>query len=134
MKKIIKGLSLLTFVVLLQSCGETSLPDPNPGGYDGLDFTVNINDNPYRPLQNVGGYAIATSQKVIIARLATSTWTALSSTCPNDASATMQFNSKNNTFSCGSATFDANGKGSSGNLKKYNTTFSNNSGILRIFE
>lgn len=137
MKKIIQGLTVIVIALQLQACGETEIPDPNPGGDTG--FIININQNPYTALQQVGGSAIVTDKKVIAVRLSSSTWAALSSYCPSDASVNLSYNSSSQTFSCSkdNSTYNIEGKatsGSSTNLKKYNTTFSNNNGDLRIFE
>lgn len=125
--------------LLFQACGETAIPDPDPKGSPGLDFVININQSPYTALQNVGGSATNTQNKVIIARLASASWAALSSTCPNDATSPITYNSGNQTFTCAkdNSVFDATGKvvsGSSKALTKYETTFSVNSGELRIYE
>lgn len=139
MKKYSRFYGIVAFAFLFQACGETELPDPNPGGSPGLDFSININQSPYTSLKNVGGSATNTQNKVIIARLSTSTWAALSSTCPNDGVSPITFNSGNQTFNCAkdNTVFDVNGKVTSGNSKaltKYETTFSVNSGELRIYE
>ncbi len=131
------GILLMSF--LFQACGETGIPDPDPKPSPGIDFVININQSPYTALKNVGGSATNTQNKVIIARLSTSTWAALSSTCPNDGASPITFNSGNQTFLCAkdNTVFDVNGKVTSGNSKaltKYETTFSVNSGELRIYE
>ena len=131
--------SLLALALLFQACGETAIPDPDPKGSPGLDFTININQSPFTALQNVGGSATHVQNKVIIARLTSANWTALSSTCPNDPTSSITYNSGNQTFVCAkdNTVFDTNGKVVSGNsnaLTKYQTTFSVNSGELRIYE
>lgn len=139
MKKYGKLYGIMALAVLFQACGETGIPDPDPKPSPGVDFTININQSPYTALQNTGGSATNTQNKVIIARLSTSTWAALSSTCPNDGVSPITFNSGNQTFRCAAdnTVFDVTGKvtsGSSKNLTKYETTFSVNSGELRIYE
>lgn len=139
MKKHTRFYSIIVLAFLLQACGETGIPDPDPKPSPGLDFVININQSPYTPLKNVGGSATNTQNKVIIARLTSSTWAALASTCPNDGVSPISFNSGNQTFICSkdNTVFDATGKvvsGSSNALKKYETTFSVNSGELRIYE
>ncbi|MCD8539992.1 MAG: hypothetical protein LRY55_09650 [Leadbetterella sp.] len=139
MKKYGKLCGIVALTFLFQACGETGIPDPNPGGSPGLDFSININQSPFTPLQNVGGSAIATQQKVIIARLDATNWAALSSYCPNDPTVSLTYNAADFTFRCSkdNSVFDHQGKvksGSSSNLTRYNTTFTNNTGVLRIFE
>jgi hypothetical protein len=136
MKKGLKGIGMFILALQLQACGEMEIPDPNPGGNTGVDFTININDNPYTNLKTVGGTAIAVNQKVLVVNISSGSYLAVQSFCPSDASVNLTFNRTNSTFVCGkdNTTYDLNGKGSSANLKKYTTTFTNNSGVIRIFE
>ena len=136
MNRYLKGLGIFVMALQLQACGEMAIPDPNPGGNTGVDFTININDNPYTNLKTIGGSAIAANEKVIVVNIASGSYLALQSYCPSDASVNLTFNRSNSTFVCSkdNSTYDLNGKGSSSSLKKYRTTFSNNSGEIRIFE
>lgn len=139
MKKYCQIYGLFILALVFQSCGETEIPDPTPVGSPGLDFSINISQSPYTALQKAGGSAIATQQKVIIARLDVNNWAAVSAYCPNDASTALTFNANDNTFRCSkdNTVFDYQGKvksGTSANLTRYNTTFNINTSILRIFE
>lgn len=139
MKRFLKGLGIIVAAVQLQACGEIEIPDPNPGGNTGLDFTININVNPYTDLKNTGRSYIVTDKKVIVVKPADNsipTYIALQSYCPSDASVNLTYNSSNKTFVCSkdNSTYDLSGKGTSANLKSYNTTFSSNTGDIRIFE
>lgn len=141
MKRIFYGL-IIVFSFSLQSCGEMEIPDPNPGGFDGVDFKITITQNPYTALQNVGGSAIIKEHKVIVARLTNSNWFAYQSYCPSDSNVELVFKfgginaPEQSTFTCpkDNAVYDYTGKGSSGNLKPYATTFSVDSGVLRVYE
>jgi nitrite reductase/ring-hydroxylating ferredoxin subunit len=136
MKKGLKTIGIFILALQLQACGEMEIPDPNPGGNTGIDFSININSNPYTPLKTLGEAVIVTSQKVIVINVASGSFAALQSYCPNDQATNLNFNKSNATLVCpkDNASFDLNGKGSSGNLKKFRTTFSNNTGEIRIFE
>lgn len=139
MKKYGKFYGIMALAFLFQACGETGIPDPDPKPSPGVDFSININQNPYTSLQQSGGFAIATQQKVIIARLDANNWAALSSYCPNDPAVSLTYNASDFTFRCSkdNSVFDHLGKvksGSSPDLTRYNTTFTNNTGVLRIFE
>ncbi len=139
MKKYGKFYGIMALAFLFQACGEMEIPDPDPKPSPGVDFTININQSPYTPLQNVGGSATNTQHKVIIARLSSASWAALSASCPNDAASPITYNSGNQTFRCAkdNTVFDINGKvtsGTSNNLNQYKTTFLVNSGELRIYE
>lgn len=147
MKRYLKGLGIIITAIQLQACGEMEIPDPNPGGNTGVDFTININNSPFTSLKNVGNAIIVTGRdkdqnekgKIIIVKPAENTiplYVALQGTCPNDASINLTYNSSNGTFVCSkdNSTYDINGRGSSANLKKYITTFLSNTGEIRIFE
>lgn len=139
MKKYGKFYGMIAFAFLFQACGETGIPDPDPKPSPGLDFTININQSPYTALQQPGGSALVTQQKVIVARLDATNWAALSGYCPNDPTVALTYNPTDFSFRCSkdNSVFDYQGKvksGSSPNLTRYNTTFTNNTGILRIFE
>ncbi len=128
------------FLVLgLQACGEMEIPDPvAPGSNGGLDVTINVNNQPYTALKNVGGSAIVTQQKVIVATIAAGSFIALSATCPSDEATFLTYVPGNREFRCSkdNAVYDESGKAKSGSgtLKKYFTTYSNNTGDIRIYE
>lgn len=143
MKNYGKFYGMIAFAFLFQACGETGLPDPDPKPSPGLDFVININKSPYTALTKVSGSATDTKNKVIIARLSASTWAALSSTCPNNSGASVRFDAGPYYFFCtdpvtgANTIFDLQGKAleqNSKNLTSYKTTFSVNSGELRIYE
>jgi hypothetical protein len=139
MKKGLKGIGIFILALQLQACGEMEIPDPNPGGNTGVDFTININNNPYTALKTAGGSAIVTDKKVIVVKPADNSipaYVALQSYCPSDASVNLTYNSSNRTFVCSkdNSTYDLTGKGTSTSLKRYSTTFSSNSGDIRVFE
>lgn len=143
MKKYGKFYGMIAFAFLFQACGETGIPDPDPKPSPGLDFIININESPYTALKNVAGSAIDTKNKVIIARLSSSTWAAVSSTCPNNSGTSVRFDGGPYYFICTDpitsviTSFDLQGKAldqNSKNLTSYKTTFSVNSGELRIYE
>ncbi len=137
MKKIL--FPLMVSALALQSCGETALPDPNPQGSNGLDIQININNSPYTALKQVGGSAIISAEKIIVARYQASSWSAVQSTCPSDASVNLSYNHGDLTYRCSkdNSVYGIDGKAKSGsttNLKVYNKSFSENNGVLRIFE
>jgi hypothetical protein len=131
--------SLLVSALALQGCGETALPDPNPQGSNGLDIEIDINNSTYSALKQVGGSALLNTQKIRVARYQTERWSAVQGYCPSDATVALSYNHADLTYRCSkdNSVYGIDGKaksGSSTNLKVYNTSFSANSGILRIFE
>lgn len=147
MKRYLKGLGIFVMALQLQACGEMEIPDPNLDDFDGVNFIININQNPFTALNKVGEAIVVTGRdkdqkekgKIIVVKPAENLiplYRALQGTCPNDASVNLTYNSSNRTFVCSkdNSTYDLEGKGSSGSLKRYNTTFSSNSGDIRISE
>ena len=138
MKKFFTGV-LILFTIGLNSCGTGEIPDPNPGGFTGLDFTINISQSPYTTLQVAGGSAIVTDKKVIVARLDNANWAAVQSYCPNDNTTNLTYSASDKTFRCSKdgSVFNFDGSVKSGNsekLKRFNYTFNVNNNNLRIFE
>ncbi len=139
MKRYLQRIGIFIAALQLQACGEMEIPDPNPGGNTGVDFIININSNSYTNLKNTGGSAIVADKKVIVVKPADNSipaYVALQSYCPSDASVNLTYNSSSKTLVCSkdNSTYDLSGKGTSANLKTYNTTFSSNTGDIRIFE
>lgn len=139
MKRIFYAL-IIVFSFSLQSCGEMEIPDPNPGGFDGVDFKINISQNPYTVLQNPGYAALVEEHNVIIARVTDVDWFAVQSKCPKDNEVlkfNMDFNNPANfNFTCAKdgSKYVYDGKGSVSGLKNYNTTFSVTGNTVRVFE
>lgn len=131
--------SLLVSTLALQGCGETALPDPNPHGSAGIDIEIDINQSAYSALRQVGGSTLLNTQKIRVARYQAEKWSAVQGYCPSDASVALTYNHADLTYRCSkdNSVYAIDGKAKSGattNLKLYSTSFSANSGVLRIFE
>ena len=130
---------LIISALALQGCGETALPDPNPQGSSGTDVEIDINNSTYSDLKQVGGTVLLSTQKIRVARYQAERWSAVQGYCPSDATVALSYNHSDLSYRCSkdNSVYGVDGKaksGSSTNLKVYNTSFSANSGILRIFE
>jgi cytochrome b6-f complex iron-sulfur subunit len=140
LKQVGLGFGAIMLMNCLQGCGETEIPDPNPGSNTGkVDFTIDISTSTYSKLQTKGGYVVVANQKVIIARTQADSWIAVSSACTHEGT-TIDYRSSSNDFICNNhkSEFTATGavqKGPAASaLKKYNVTFTANTNTLRVFE
>lgn len=140
LKQVGVGFGAIVLMNCLQSCGETEIPDPNPGGNSGkVDFSVDISATANKALQTKGGFLVVSDQKVIIARTLADNWIAVSSVCTHE-STTVKYISGSSIFQCPNhgSEFKENGAVSKGPaasaLKKYNVTFTANTNTLRVFE
>lgn len=139
MKQVGMGFGAIMLMNCLQGCSESEIPDPNPIGGTGIDFTVDIMANANKALQTKGGFLVVSDKKIIIARTNADTWIAVSSACTHQGT-TVQFRATQGDFLCPNhlSTFSANGavtkSPATSPLKKYNITFSANTNTLRVFE
>lgn len=138
MKQVGLGFGAIVLMNCIQSCTEADIPDPNPTGNTGkLDFKLNINTQ--TALKTKGGFYLDATNKVIVARTLNDDWIAIDSTCTHQGT-TIAYRSASDDFRCPNhgAEFKNTGAVQKGPatsaLKKYNVTFSANSGELRIFE
>lgn len=140
LKQVGLGFGAIMLMNCLQGCGETEIPDPNPGGNTGkVDFTIDISTSTYNKLQTKGGFVVVANQKVIIARTQADSWIAVSSVCTHEGT-TIGYQAASNDFRCPNhgAEFTATGAVQKGPaaaaLKKYIVTFTANTNTLRVFE
>ena len=109
----------------------TNQADPAPAN---ADFTIDLTTSQYNPLNNVGGSVSANG--IIIARLSTTEFVALSRSCTHEGTS-VNYRSSQKDFQCPShgARFSTTGSVLQGpakrSLVKYNTQLSGNS--LRVF-
>lgn len=113
----------------LSSCSSESDPAPS-----NVDFTLDLSTSQYSALNNVGGSASANG--IIIARLSTTEFVALSRACTHEGTS-INYRSSQQDFLCPNhgARFSTSGSVLQGpatkSLKKYNTTLTGTS--LRVF-
>lgn len=138
MKQVGMGFGAILLMNCLQSCGETEIPDPTgPGTTGKLDFSIDISMATFNALQTKGGFLV--TQNVIIARTLDDKWLAVSAKCTHEGTI-IGYRKSSNDFLCPlhGAEFKFDGalqKGpATSALKKYTTTFTANSNILRVFE
>lgn len=97
-----------------------------------IQKTINISD--YPALQSVGGYAMISST-VIVIRTSNTKFTALNTTCTHKK-CDVEFNGKKFECPCHGSEFSKFGKVLNGpakkNLKKYSTTYNEDTGALTI--
>lgn len=129
-----KGASLLAVycaIPALSSCINESM-DPVNGG-TGTDFSLDLTDPAYSKLNTVGNYVV--QNRVVIARISTTEFAAVTQVCSHEGKAKVNFNSGE--FYCPEhgARFDTDGKGlnskGSRGLKTYQTELTGTS--IRIF-
>lgn len=141
MKRYIRFYGLIALTLVLQSCGETALPDPDPKPVE--SFEIVISKAPYTALKTVGGSALVQDKRVLVARLSSGTWEAVSGYCPEDNTSRISFVASNNTFRCDkhNVVYDKDGKvtsGTSAPLTDYQVTYlannANNDEVLTIYK
>ena len=98
------GLSFGAILLLncLQSCGDSEIPDPNPGGTgDKVDFTLDLNSSTYSKLNNPGGFVVIGDKKIIVARTldAGDKFVAVDSACTHEGT-TLTYRSTERDFYC----------------------------------
>lgn len=136
MKKVLIPLLAL----FLQSCEEGTLPDPTPPDKEVLNLSLDLDQNEYANLRQVGGSYLLTKEKIIVTRTDGNNFKAVSGYCPSDGTTPITYDKNNKTFNCSkdNITYELDGKAKSGgtNLTPYRTWFvvNNSNGIVRIAE
>lgn len=144
------GLSAASVLIFgcMQACSKTDTVKPDTsysggGGTTGgggstsaVDFTIDITKDPYKVLNNAGGFYIEPTRKIIIAKTLSGDLIAVSAVCTHQQ-ALIEFQGNENRFFCTAhgSVFNTAGTATTGPasqaLKKYNTTLTGNN--LRIF-
>jgi cytochrome b6-f complex iron-sulfur subunit len=139
LKQVGTGFGAIVLMNCIQSCADDSIPDPvAPTPTGKLDFTVNINDTANAALKSKGGFLVNKANNVIIARTNDDTWIAVDSRCTHQQ-VEVKYEATANNFVCPlhGSTFSSTGavvkSPATSPLTKYNTTFSANTGVLRVF-
>ena len=140
LKQVGTGFGAIILMNCIQACSSSEIPDPTPPVVTGkLDFTVDINMAANAALKTKGGFIVNKDKNVIIARTNDDAFIAVSSKCTHQQ-VELAFKGAANNFECPlhGSQFDTTGKvtkGPAGSaLTKYNTTFTANTGVVRIFE
>jgi cytochrome b6-f complex iron-sulfur subunit len=141
MRQVGVGFGAIMLMQCLQSCGMAEIPDPNPngGGGEKVDFTIDLNLAKYAALRNRGGFVVVTEYKVIVAQTNDGDFIAVSSVCTHEG-ATLTYQANNKIFKCPAheSEFDAEGKvlkdPAKTALKKYNVTVDDTAKTVRVFE
>lgn len=142
LKQVGVGFGAIMLMQCLQSCSEGTIPDPvGPGNTgDKLDISINITEATYAALQNIGGSVkISNPEKIIVARAKDGSFVAVSSTCTHQGT-TINFRPASDDFKCPNhqAEFKLDGSVQAGPatsaLKRYKTTFTVTTNVLRITE
>ncbi len=140
LKQVGTGFGAIMLMNCIQACSSSEIPDPVPPVVTGkLDFTVDINLAANAALKSKGGFLVNKDKSVIIARTNDDSFIAVSSKCTHQQ-VEIAYKAAANNFECPlhGSQFDATGKVVKGPaasaLTKYNTTFTANTGVLRIFE
>ncbi len=141
MKQVGLGVGAIMLMNCLQSCADTEIPDPNPGGgtgTTGLDFTLKLNDMANQNLNSKGGFVVDKTNKVIVARTQDDTFLAVQSNCTH-AGTELQYRSSQRDFYCNNHDSEFSETGAvqvgpaTAALKKYNTSYDATANTLRIF-
>lgn len=125
-----------TAVLIFGSCFQSCSPNTtdNPTAPQNVDFTVDLSQPENSSLNSAGGYIYKNS--IIIARINTDAFSALSQTCTHQG-ATVDYEASANRFHCPrhGSNFDVDGNvinGPAGSpLQKYKTTLTGT--MLRVF-
>ena len=129
------GFGAVLLAHCMSGCGESEAAVVAPNATK-VDFTININDAAFSALRNKGGFTY--NQGVIIARTLDDSFLAVSEACPHQGTR-VTFVSGDSSFFCPNhgSTFNSSGvvtkSPAATSLTRYNHTFSNNTGELRIF-
>ncbi len=139
LKQVGTGFGAIVLMNCIQACSSSEIPDPTPPVNTGkLDFTVDINAAGNTALKTKGGFIVNKANNVIIARTNDDNWIAISSKCTHEQTV-VDYRAASNDFKCSNhgAEFKSTGAVQKGPatspLTKYNTTFTANTGVLRIF-
>lgn len=124
--------AVLVFGSCIQSCSSNTTD--NPTAPQNVDFTLDLSKAENSSLNSVGGYTYQGG--IIIARINTSTFSALSQACTHQG-ATVNYEASATRFHCPNhgSNFDVNGNVINGPaaspLQKYNTSL--NGTMLRVY-
>jgi cytochrome b6-f complex iron-sulfur subunit len=140
LKQVGTGFGAIMLMNCIQACSSAEIPDPvGPINTGKIDFTVDINAAANSSLKTKGGFLVIKDKNVIVARTNDDNWIAVSSKCTHELTV-IDYRAASNDFKCPNhgAEFKSTGAVQKGPamsaLTKYSTTFTANSGIVRIFE
>jgi cytochrome b6-f complex iron-sulfur subunit len=140
LKQVGTGFGAIMLMNCIQACSTAEIPDPvGPINTGKLDFTVDINAAANSVLKSKGSFLVIKDKNVILARTNDDNWIAVSSKCTHELTV-INYQPATNDFRCPNhgAEFKSTGAVQKGPattaLTKYSTTFTANSGIVRIFE
>jgi cytochrome b6-f complex iron-sulfur subunit len=126
------GAAFVAYSTCIEGC---NVANPISAAPSNVDFTLDLTAGANSPLKTNGGY-IYNSDGIIVARTTAGEYVAVYSVCPH-AGATVQYDPRNNRFSCPAhgSNFGTNGSLINGpatqGLTKYNTALTGTS--LRIY-
>lgn len=122
----LKGASLFAVYCAasgLSSCVNESMDPTNPTGVTGKELILDLNSAAYTKLNTVGNYVVVSG--IVIARVSTSTFAAVTQVCSHEGRRQVIFNSGEFYCAAHGARFDTAGKGlnstGSKGLKTYAT-------------
>lgn len=122
----LKGASLFAVYCAasgLSSCVNESMDPTNPTGVTGNELILDLNSAAYTKLNTVGNYVVVSG--IVIARVSTSTFAAVTQVCSHEGRRQVIFNSGEFYCAAHGARFDTAGKGlnstGSKGLKTYAT-------------